>query len=285
MPIMEINILPLGTKDVSVSKYIKKALGVLTNKDNIQYQVTAMGTIIETRSLNTLLKIAGEMHRSVLADVMRVVTNIRIDERRDKKSTIQKKLESVSNTVEKVKPEVNNWLVNSSEKMLKKLGIQKKQRVLDFGCRSGNYTIPAAKIVGKEGIVYGVDKDKNRLDRLQKNADAKHLKNIVLIKRADWRKEIVALSIDRVILFDVLHPGYFPQKSSRIRLLNKIYEILKPEGIVFILPTHVKELRLSLKDFVKEVETCGFKMGRRITETLVHDNNLEKCGILTFRKV
>jgi len=285
MPIMEINILPLGTKDVSVSKYIKKALGVLTNKDNIQYQVTAMGTIIETRSLNTLLKIAGEMHRSVLADVMRVVTNIRIDERRDKKSTIQKKLESVSNTVEKVKPEVNNWLVNSSEKMLKKLGIQKKQRVLDFGCRSGNYTIPAAKIVGKEGTVYGVNKDKNRLDRLQKNADAKHLKNIVLIKRPDWRNEIATASIDRVILFDVLHPGYFPQKSSRIRLLNKIYEILKPEGIVFILPTHVKELRLSLKSFVKEVETCGFKMGRRITETLVHDNNLEKCRILTFRKV
>ncbi len=95
MPIMEISILPLGTKSASVSKYVKDALDVLRENSNIQYQVTAMGTIIEAGSVKTLLNIAKEMHKSVLKDASRVVTIIKIDDRKDKKLTIQGKLQSV----------------------------------------------------------------------------------------------------------------------------------------------------------------------------------------------
>ena len=95
MPIMEINILPLGTKNTSVSKNIKGALDILKGKSGIQYQVTAMGTIIEALSVNTLLDIAKEMHKSSLAATMRVVTTIKIDDRKDKKLTIAGKVRSV----------------------------------------------------------------------------------------------------------------------------------------------------------------------------------------------
>ena len=53
-------------------------------------------------------------------------------------------------------------------KILKKTGIKRGKTVLDFGCGSGTYTIPAAKIVGKEGKVYALDKDKKVLDELIK---------------------------------------------------------------------------------------------------------------------
>jgi len=253
MPIMEISILPLGTGRASVSKHIKDALDALKERSDIQYQVTAMGTIIEAGSVNTLLNIAKKMHKSSLAGAARIVTSIKIDERKDKKLTIQGKLQSVCAGSEEVKQEVREWLHSKAERMLKKIGIEKNQTVLDFGCRSGNYTVPAAKIVGEKGKVYGVDKEKNRLNELRERVETEHLKNIVIIEGSDWKSEIERASVDRVILFDVLHPGYFPQKVSRKKLLNKIYEVLKPGGIVFILPTHMEELNLLLEDFITEV--------------------------------
>jgi uncharacterized protein (TIGR00106 family) len=96
MPIMEISIVPLGTKTPSVSKYIVKVLKLLKNEKSIKYQLTAMGTIIEASSLDKLLAIAKKMHKTVLnGDVNRIVTTIKIDERKDKSLTIEGKLKSV----------------------------------------------------------------------------------------------------------------------------------------------------------------------------------------------
>jgi len=93
---MEISIVPLGTKTPSVSKYIAKVLKVLKNEKNIEYQLTAMGTIIEASSLDKLLRVAKRMHKTVLnGDVNRIVTTIKIDDRKDKNLTIEGKLKSV----------------------------------------------------------------------------------------------------------------------------------------------------------------------------------------------
>jgi uncharacterized protein (TIGR00106 family) len=54
-----------------------------------------MGTIIEG-DLERLLALAGRMHRSAFeSGVMRVVTTIKIDERRDKPLSISGKVEAV----------------------------------------------------------------------------------------------------------------------------------------------------------------------------------------------
>jgi len=97
MPIMEINIIPLGTKTPSVSKYITDALRVLGKEKNIIYELTAMGTIVETDSLDLLLTLAKKMHRAVLSGkINRVVTTIKIDDRKDKKISIEEKVSSVN---------------------------------------------------------------------------------------------------------------------------------------------------------------------------------------------
>jgi len=51
-------------------------------------------------------------------------------------------------------------------KILEKIGVSRGQIVLDFGCGSGTYTIPTAKIAGEPGKVYALDKDRQVLETL-----------------------------------------------------------------------------------------------------------------------
>jgi len=96
MPIMEISIVPLGTETVSVSRYVADAVKMLKEQKGIKYELTSMGTIIEADSVGKLLDIAGKMHRAVLRDkIKRVVTTIKIDDRRDRKLTAKGKIKSV----------------------------------------------------------------------------------------------------------------------------------------------------------------------------------------------
>ena len=62
------------------------------------------------------------------------------------------------------------WETAGGVKFLKRIGLKSSQTVLDFGCRVGHYTIPAAKVVGSEGIVYAVGKEQQALNELEQKA-------------------------------------------------------------------------------------------------------------------
>ena len=95
MAIVELSVVPLGTETPSISKYVAKAVQVLQGEEDIKYEVTGMGTIIEG-DLERLLTLVGKMHQAVFdAGAMRVVTVCKIDERRDKASSISSKVEAV----------------------------------------------------------------------------------------------------------------------------------------------------------------------------------------------
>ena len=95
MALVEVSIVPLGTETTSVSQYVARAVGVLQSGKDIKYELTSMGTIIEG-DLEHLLTLVRKMHEAVFdAGVSRVVTTIKIDDRRDKISSISSKVESV----------------------------------------------------------------------------------------------------------------------------------------------------------------------------------------------
>ncbi|MFC2010585.1 MTH1187 family thiamine-binding protein [Chloroflexota bacterium] len=96
MAIIDVGVIPLGTETPSVSKYVAGAVRLLENEKDIKYELTAMGTIIEG-DLPNLLSLAQKMHDSAFdAGAMRVVTIIKIDERRDQVATISSKTETVN---------------------------------------------------------------------------------------------------------------------------------------------------------------------------------------------
>jgi len=97
MAIVDISVVPVGTPTASLSGYVARAVEIVKQEKDIKYELTAMGTIIEG-DFDRLMALVSQIHRSVLdAGVDRVVTVVKIDERRDKESTISGKIESVRN--------------------------------------------------------------------------------------------------------------------------------------------------------------------------------------------
>jgi len=100
MPLMEITVVPIGTKGSSVSRYVAGVIKLLKNEKGIEYEINPMGTVVQADSLDELMDIAKKMHRAVLKDgAKRVVTNIKIDERTDKKLTMKGKLNSLKSSL------------------------------------------------------------------------------------------------------------------------------------------------------------------------------------------
>ncbi|AST92539.1 MULTISPECIES: MTH1187 family thiamine-binding protein [Sutcliffiella] len=98
MAIVDVTVIPIGTEGPSVSKYVATIQSVLEQfkqEGVIEYQLTPMNTIIEGE-LSQLLKVIQAIHEVPFQHgIQRVATNIRIDDRRDKKSTMVSKMESV----------------------------------------------------------------------------------------------------------------------------------------------------------------------------------------------
>lgn len=95
MAIAEVSVVPLGTKTPSVSQYVALAIKVLAQERDIKYETTAMGTIIEG-DLDKILAVVKKMHEEIFGEeVVRVVTTIKIDDRRDKAHSIKAKLDSL----------------------------------------------------------------------------------------------------------------------------------------------------------------------------------------------
>ena len=95
MAMIDISVVPVGTAGPSVSEFVAGAVRLLQDEPSIKYELTAMNTIIEG-DLEHLLALAKRMHDSAFnSGIQRVVTTVRIDERRDKPLTMAGKIEAV----------------------------------------------------------------------------------------------------------------------------------------------------------------------------------------------
>lgn len=99
MAIVEFTIVPLGTGDTSISDYVADCHKVLITS-NLNYQLTAMGTIVEGE-LSDIMEVIMKMHEVPFENkAKRVSTTIKIDDRRDKTATMEKKVDAVMDKIE-----------------------------------------------------------------------------------------------------------------------------------------------------------------------------------------
>ena len=164
--------------------------------------------------------------------------------------------------------------------LLRRVGIERGQTVLDFGCGSGTYAIPTARIVGDKGIVYALDKDTKVLNKLIQSAKSAGLNNIEpMHTHGELRIDLDDNSIDAVLLFDVLHLYYFPRADDRRKLLDEVHRISKAEALTLVYPKHIESTAKN------EIESANFCFVNGYSATLIHNNTEVVEGqILIFTK-
>ena len=184
---------------------------------------------------------------------------------------------------------MERWEREAGVEFLKKIGIKSGQAILDFGCRVGHYAIPAARIIGNEGIVYAVDKEQQALDELQQKAIRLSLKNIKTVNTSGRiQTDLENNSIDVVLFYDVLH---YHEKEEREKLYQEAFRILKQEGSLSVYPKHtlednpIRQFReLNLDDVKREIEDSGFHFEEKYCGFISHDDGFNKGCVLNFRK-
>lgn len=97
---MEISVVPVGTGSPSLSPWVADCLKVL-EEHGVKYELTPMGTQVEG-PVELLLEIARKMHEVPFRKgALRVVTTIKIDDRRDKELTLEGKRRAVMEKLKK----------------------------------------------------------------------------------------------------------------------------------------------------------------------------------------
>jgi len=184
---------------------------------------------------------------------------------------------------------METWEKENGVKFLRKVGLRPGQTVLDFGCRVGHYTIPAAKVVGNEGIVYAVDKEQQTLNELQQKATYLNLKNIRTINTSGQIQiDLEDDSIDVVLFYDVLH---YHEQKEREKLYVEAQRVLKQDALFSVYPKHTLEdnpimefQNRNLKEIKQEIQSSNFAFEKKHCGIISHDNGLNKGCVLNFRK-
>lgn len=94
--IADFSIVPIGEGQTSVGRYVAAAVKAFKDIEGLDYEVTAMGTILSAKDLDTVFAAVKQAHDAVMGmGVKRVESTLRIDDRRDKPRTADDKVKAV----------------------------------------------------------------------------------------------------------------------------------------------------------------------------------------------
>ncbi|MBG7617095.1 MAG: methyltransferase domain-containing protein [Chloroflexi bacterium] len=147
------------------------------------------------------------------------------------------------------------------ETILKRSGISSGMRLLDVGCGSGPYTIFMARAVGKDGLVYALDIQKDMLAKLEDKLALPQNKDIINVHPILADAANLPLednSLDLALIVSVTRE--FPDGH---KVFKDIKRVLKPNGLLA-----VSEILIDM-DYItrSEMSKLGVAAGFEIAET------------------
>jgi ubiquinone/menaquinone biosynthesis C-methylase UbiE len=111
------------------------------------------------------------------------------------------------------------------EAILSANGLRAGMVFVDIGCGEGFFSLPAARMVGPTGKVYGIDIDEQAIAEVRRKANAEILSNLELIVSPAEKALPCRGCADLVFFGIVLHDFEDPSK-----VLKNAHQMLKPAG-------------------------------------------------------
>ena len=95
MAVVELTLVPIGTQKTSCSPYVAAAYDAVKDNDKVEIRLNPMGTVLEG-DIDELFACVRKMQEAVFeAGAERVYSVVKIDDRRDKKASLDQKVNSV----------------------------------------------------------------------------------------------------------------------------------------------------------------------------------------------
>ena len=93
--IAQLSVYPIG-EGTSLSRFVRKGVAVV-EQSGYAYDVGGMATTVEIPDLDALFDLVKKVHAAHVAEgAQRIVIDLKVDDRRDKKATIASKKSSVT---------------------------------------------------------------------------------------------------------------------------------------------------------------------------------------------
>ena len=133
--------------------------------------------------------------------------------------------------------------------LLRSLGLKDGDTLADVGCGPGFFTIPAAALVGPNGVVYAIDTQREMLDALRERPAPA---NVVPVQSTEHSIPLESSIADAALVAFVLH-----EATDKRLFMAELKRIVRIGGIVAVL------------DWKKQEEAHGPPEQDRLTEAEV----------------
>ena len=129
------------------------------------------------------------------------------------------------------------------------LGLKPGEAVADIGCGTGFYASRMARIVGENGVVFGVDIQQEMLDLLVQKMKRLRVANVKPVLGAEKDPKLAAESCDLVLMVDVYHEFDFPYEMTRAMI-----PALKKGGRLVFIEFRGEDPKVPIKEVHKMTE-------------------------------